>query len=458
MGRILDTAQSFGTTPFIRCGEQVFSYADVREGIEAWRRELPAHGIAPGEVVSIIGSFSPRATILMLALLENGNIVVPLDEHGEEEVGKRHAVARVSHCFRIARDRDVSHDRPGAGGEHPLLVEVRARQCGGIILFTSGTTGEGKAAVHVFDKLIEKFGYNGHKKPLKTLVFLKFDHIGGINTMLSVFMNGGCMTVAEDRSPAAICRLIERDKVELLPTTPSFLNMLILAKAHQTFDLTSLRMIAYGTEPMPESTLRTLAKLFPDVKLKQTYGLTELGIFSTQSKSNDSTYMAIREGDVRIKVVDGVLFVKADSAMLGYLNAPSPFDAEGWYNTGDRVEVKDGFLKVLGRQSESINVGGEKVYPAEVESVLLEMPNVKDVVVRKKESAILGHIVMATFVLQRDEQEAVLRKRLWEHCRGRLEPYKIPRHIVISKVDSVSSRLKRNRSERPLAPAGSHGG
>jgi acyl-CoA synthetase (AMP-forming)/AMP-acid ligase II len=445
MGTILETVRRFNDEIFIRHRDHAYSYAEIAEGIESWVARCPAMGIRPGDVVSVVGDFSPESTVLLLALLENGNIVVPLDAGGEEDISKRQAIAGVSHCFRRSGD-DFAHSRMEHARTHPLLEDLRNSASAGIILFTSGTTGESKAAVHSFQKLISKYIKQERRKPLRTLAFLKFDHIGGLNTLFSILMNGGCMTVAEDRSPADICRLIEKDKVELLPTTPSFLGMLILSKAYQDFDLSSLRLIAYGTEPMPQSTLNTLCRLLPDVKLKQTYGLTELGIFATRSRSNESTFMAIREGNAQCKVHNDVLFIKTESAMLGYLNADSPFDEDGWYNTGDKVKVEDGFIKILGRDSEAINVGGEKVYPAEVESLLLEMENVSDVAVGGKGSVISGQIVSAVFVLEEDESVDALRKRVWEHCRGRLESYKIPRLVAISKQHLVSSRFKKNRS------------
>ena len=94
-------------------------------------------------------------------------------------------------------------------------------------------------------------------------------------------------------------------------------------------------------------------------------------------------------------MVDGLLEIKAQSAMLGYLNAPSPFTEDGWFITGDAVEVDGEYFRILGRQSEMINVGGEKVYPAEVESVLQLMDGVEEVMVNGEENAITGQIVRA---------------------------------------------------------------
>ncbi len=95
------------------------------------------------------------------------------------------------------------------------------------------------------------------------------------------------------------------------------------------------------------------------------------------------------------KIVDGRLWIRAKSAMLGYLNAPSPFDADGFFDTGDLVEVDGEWLRILGRKSEIINVGGNKVFPMEVENALLELDNVEDVAVRGEPNPLTGQVVVA---------------------------------------------------------------
>ena len=445
MGFILNRMREAEDSVFIRHSGQAVTYRSAAEGIEAWLLRLPAMGIKPGEVVSLVGRFTPDSTLLLLALCENGNIVVPLDDETRENIDRRNTIACAAHCLKRDAAGEIHHKPITAGVTHPLITTLTESGEAGVILFTSGSTGESKAAVHALPRMLAKYKNACKKKPYNILVFLKFDHIGGLNTLFSVLMHGGTMTVVEDRSPQAVCRQIQDEQVEILPTTPSFLTMLIMSKVCDQYDLSSLKTITYGTEPMPEYTLKSLFKLFPKVNIKQTYGLTELGIFPTRSRADESTFMEIREGEIRTRIVNGVLHIKSDMAMLGYLNAESPFDHEGWYNTGDKVVVEDGFLKILGRDSEIINVAGEKVFPAEVESVLLDMDNVIDVAVEGKSSPITGQIVAAVFHLETEEDIASLRRRMIEHCRGRLEPFKVPRYVGISDYGLVSNRLKKSR-------------
>jgi acyl-CoA synthetase (AMP-forming)/AMP-acid ligase II len=146
------------------------------------------------------------------------------------------------------------------------------------------------------------------------------------------------------------------------------------------------------------------------------------------------------------KVVDHVLWIRSESAMLGYLNAPSPFDSEGWFNTQDVVDVDGEYLRILGRQTEIINIGGEKVYPAEVEGVLLGMDHVADVAVRGERNLIMGQVVLARLTLLRPEGLDSLKRRVREYCRDKLPRYAIPARIEISDQLQSGPRFKKIRT------------
>jgi acyl-CoA synthetase (AMP-forming)/AMP-acid ligase II len=141
--------------------------------------------------------------------------------------------------------------------------------------------------------------------------------------------------------------------------------------------------------------------------------------------------------------------VKAESAMLGYLNAPSPFDDEGYFDTGDKVEVDGEWLRILGRESEIINVGGSKVYPAEVEDALLQIEGVTDAAVHGEPHPITGQIVAATVVLDREESLPAFKLRMRLALKDKVPSFKIPAKVVISTEPVHSARFKRMR--KPVA-------
>jgi acyl-CoA synthetase (AMP-forming)/AMP-acid ligase II len=280
-----------------------------------------------------------------------------------------------------------------------------------------------------------------------TAAFLLFDHIGGFNTLSHCLLTGGTLVRLASRDAADVCRSIERHRIELLPATPTFLNMLLIGGAHTRADLSSLKLITYGTEVMPPATLRALTAALPGVTFKQTYGLSEVGILATKSKSDDSVWMKLGAGSA-IKVVDGVLWVKSETAMLGYLNAPSPFDAEGWLCTGDMVDVDGDYIRVRGRKEEIVNVGGLKVFPAEVEEQLLRAPHVTDAVVWGKKNAVTGFIVAASITKAPGVDAAVARQQILEHCRRHLDEFKVPRYIEFVDGQLHTERFKKAKAAR----------
>ena len=158
--------------------------------------------------------------------------------------------------------------------------------------------------------------------------------------------------------------------------------------------------------------------------------------------------------DYETKVVNGTLRIRAKCSMLGYLNAPNPFDAEGWFDTGDAV-IEDGeYLRILGRHSEIVNVGGQKVYPAEVEKVIAELPNVIDVAVSGEPHLLLGQVVVAVVQLSEAIPDLEFKRMLTHHCKGRLQPYMLPTKVRVVTGTLVNERFKKiRRQDTPLPVA-----
>ncbi|HEX2956978.1 MAG TPA: hypothetical protein VHO70_09095, partial [Chitinispirillaceae bacterium] len=197
----------------------------------------------------------------------------------------------------------------------------------------------------------------------------------------------------------------------------------------------------------PENLLKLLNKIFPGITLQQTYGLIELGVMRSKSEDNNSLWVKIGGDGYQFRVIDGMLQIKSDSAMIGYLNAASPFTDDGWFKTGDSVEVKGDYFKILGRNSELINVGGEKVYPQEVENVILSFNNVTDVIVYSEKNPLTGNIVCARININDDkiEQKQFL-SDLKKYCRQNLLPFKVPVKISIEQGPLYSERFKKTRN------------
>ena len=424
--------------------DKIYTYRELLAYIENDLAKL-RDCIPSPRVVSVEADFSPHAASLLLALIELGCVIVPLTESVAHQKDEFKDIAEVEASILLHKDDSFSFRKESRTASHEILSRLKKEHHPGLILFSSGSTGKSKAAVHDFLPLLEKFKVG--RKCMRMLTFLLFDHIGGVNTLLYVLSNTGCIITLDSRQPEAVCRSIEAYKAEVLPTSPTFINLLLLSEAYKKYDLSSLKMVTYGTEAMPESTLCRFHELFPDVRMLQTYGLSEIGIMRSKSRADDSLWVKIGGEDFETRVVDGLLEIKAKSAMLGYLNAPSPFTEDGWFKTGDEVLVDGEYFRILGRRSEMINVGGQKVFPAEVESVIQEMDGVEDVAVSGEANPMLGNIVKARVKLSTAEDAAAFKKRLRAFCKGRLEAFKIPQKIVLVDHMMTGERFKKMRRE-----------
>lgn len=423
------------------------TYRELVALVRAWQSRITA--LPTGSVVSLEGDYGPEAIAAFLALTVEKHVVIPLSPDSRAQHASFLDIADVEHRVRLNVDGDAadSVESTGRQARHPLYAELRARRRPGLILFSSGSTGRPKAALHDLSSLLAK--YEKRRQRLRTLVFLLLDHIGGVNTLFYTLSNGGVAVVSRDRSPAAVCDSIENRRVELLPTSPTFLNLLLLSGEPAARDLSSLKLITYGTEAMPASTLERANRAFPNARFLQTYGMTELGIMRSQSRASDSLWVRIGGEQFEWKVVDDRLWIRAQSAMLGYLNAPSPFDEDGFFDTGDLVETDGEWIRFLGRKNEVINVGGNKVHPAEVESTLLLMDNVADVVVSGEPHAMTGHVVRATVRLVRPEPPDEFRIRMRRFCADRLAAFKVPVRLRFTEEPIHSTRFKRVRNNEP---------
>ncbi len=423
--------------------DEICTYNNLLKKVKYWKGHLKKNKIQPGTVVGLEGDFSPNTIAILLCLIEMNCIIVPLDYSQHKKNQKKYTVAKLDFLIIINENDGVFLNKKNNKPDHKYYEILKENNRPGLVLFTSGSSGEPKAAVHDFSKLLDKF--QTKRKSLRTLNFLLFDHWGGLNTMFHTLSNGGIVIAVTDRRPDAICKLIEKYKIELLPASPTFLNLLILSGAYQRWDLSSMKIISYGTEPMPENTLYRLNQLFPKVKLQQTYGLIELGVLRSKSKNNESLWVKVGGEGYETRIVDGILQIKAKSAMLGYLNAQNPFTEDGWFITGDAVLQKGDYIKILGRKSEMINVGGEKVYPAEVESVIQEIDTVAEVTVYGEKNPIIGNIVCASVRLTKNEDPNVFISGLKKYCHGKLPKFKVPIKINIVDEDLYSERFKKKR-------------
>lgn len=413
--------------------------AIIMDGCEVFFEEIANSSqnhlseISQGDVVALIGDFDAVSISDIIHIIDKGAILVPLSPLTIEDHEYFFESASVNWVVSNGESKKIAERKYN---EH--LNTLRAKGHAGLVLFSSGTTGRPKAILHDLTLFLKRF--NTPRPTHRTLAFLLFDHIGGINTLLHTLFNSGTVICTSNREMQNVIKLCRDFEIEVLPTTPTFLRLMLISGAIPDEIPKSLKVITYGTERMDEGTLETLCSLLPEVDFRQTFGMSELGILRVKSKSRNSLFMRIGGEGVEWKVENDLLLIRSESRMLGYLNAPSPFDKDGWYQTNDLVQVDGEYVKVVGRNNDVVNVGGLKFLLSEVERVAYAHPEVELVSARAIANPITGQHVEITIQVQEDRQSN--EEKFKEYFGSILPNHMRPRKIILEKVN-VGHRHKK---------------
>lgn len=413
--------------PFLIHPQKNLKFTDI-----ANQDSIDLSQIKQGDVVALIGDFDPESILTLLRLIDLGAVIVPLTKETKDQHEYFFESALVDFIIEDLKIKIRSHKL-----KNVALEKLRNTNNAGLVLFSTGTTGRPKAILHDLTFFLKRF--ETPRPTLKTLNFLLFDHIGGLNTLLHTLFNQGTVVAPKERTIESILETCNEHQVEVLPTTPTFLRMMLLSGLIPAKVPSSLKLITYGTERMDQSTLNELCKLLPDIDFRQTFGMSELGILRVKSKSRDSLYMKVGGEGVETKVINNILYIRSESRMMGYLNADSPFDKDGWYNTNDVVDEKDGLYKVTGREGDVINVGGLKFMASEVELVAMKFPNILNVKVISRNNPLTGQHVEIDVQPNNDKFDLVEFK---QYLNDSLQSHMVPKRVKIIEI-TIGHRFKK---------------
>ena len=450
LSRFIARLEQYADRPCLHANGEWSRYSQLLAAVSRWEVRLSGLGLQRGSVIGLQSDFGLEAVGLLLAAWRRRHVVALVPLQGDVEAPLAAANACGAWCAGVVGELSW-RPRP-AGEESPLVSQLRDSGDAGVVIFTSGSSGAAKAALHEVERFLAKFAVPG--RALRTLGFLLFDHVGGLDTLLYTLSAGGSLVTTARRDPRSVCALIERTGVEVLPASPSFLRLLCLSGEAVRHDLRSLAIITYGAEPMDPSTLARVNETFPGVRISQKYGTTETGAPRTVSRGSDSLWVQLGGAGVETRIdPGGVLWIRGAGTLLGYLNAASPIDSDGWFCTGDLVECDGPWLRILGRASDVINVGGEKVSPADVERVILELEWVAAASVSGQSHPLMGQVVTARVSLVEGTDPAAAERRVRRHCLERLPRYKVPVTVDVAEggLSSMRQKLVRNVNARPVA-------
>lgn len=420
--------------------EQSYYYSELKSRIEFYIRDLSDKGLSQGASVLIRADYSLESISLLTALAVSKMIAVPLASSGFdlEEIIK---IAGIDAIYDLS-EGDCVFRKTDNSAKHILLDKLRTSAEPGIIFFSSGSSGKPKAALHNLNNLLKKYS-DAHKSYI-TLAFMLFDHIAGIDTLFYTLFAGGAIAVPTSRDAATVLKAIEKYRIEVMPVSPSFINLLLFASVPQDYDLSALKIVTFGSERMNATSLNNLRAALPsEVKIIQKYGATEFGSPVSRSKPDDPLWIKFDKEKFNYKIENGRLFVKTESSLLGYLTGESLSFTDGWLDTGDMAETDGEWLKILGRESDIINVGGQKVFPSEIEEILLRIDNIKNASVFAEANPIMGSIAGAKIQLFEEEPLENAKKRIRSYFKENSESYKTPVKIIISDEPLHTERFKK---------------
>jgi acyl-coenzyme A synthetase/AMP-(fatty) acid ligase len=327
----------------------------------------------------------------------------------------------------------------------PAVRATPALRSGGeVVLFSSGTTGPPRPAIHTWESLASRVRARPSLAGRRWLLGYGLTSFAGLQVFLHALANGGSLVVG-GAGPAEAARLAREQGVTHASGTPTFFRLL-LAQGEPA-DLAALKLvqITLGGEATDQGLLDSLRRRFPDARLTQIYASTELGVcFSVHDgrAGFPAAYLEGSERDARLRIVDGELHVAAPPAASGYLEADRVRRADApLFATGDLVERRGDRVVFLGRRGQSINVGGRKAFPTEIEAAVLEVAGVRAVRVSGLPSSLVGELVRAEVVLEPGVEPEAARRALLAHCRERLTPHMVPRRLeFVRSLEHTPSR------------------
>ncbi|MEQ9288861.1 MAG: class I adenylate-forming enzyme family protein [Cyclobacteriaceae bacterium] len=300
-----------------------------------------------------------------------------------------------------------------------------------LTLFTSGTTGIPKKISHNFNSITR---FITTTKSINNIWGFAYNptHMAGVQVFFQALLNGDAIVRLFNLTPNEIQREIKENHITHVSATPTFYRLLL--SSEETFP--SVLRITSGGEKFSKAIAYQLQIKFPNAKITNIYASTEAG---TLFASSNDVFSIKPEFEHLIKVENKELLIHC--SLLGKLNT----NIKEWYKTGDLVEnISEKPLKIrfISRKSDTINIGGYKVNPLEVEEIILSLPGIKNARVYSQTNSVLGNIICSEIVCENKEiTESSIRKLL----QAKIQEYKIPR--IIKFVNYITT-TKSGKLER----------
>jgi O-succinylbenzoic acid--CoA ligase len=442
--------------------QREISYRELYDVAGRMAGGLRQRGVDTGERVALIAHSGEWFAVAVHALIQCGAILVPinwrltaaeiawqLDDAGVRWILHDEDASNLAAEVQAVREQpseriELSH-LPMAAVQPLYRTDIPLQDIHAII-YTSGTTGRPKGAMITYGN--HWWSAMGSALQLgltaedKWLVPMPLFHVGGLAVLMRSLIYGTTAVVHDRFDATAVNDAIDEQRITLLSVVPTMLRRMLDARGGKRYPA-HLRCVLLGGSAAPRPLLEEALALGAPVA--QSYGLTEantqvctlhprdaLRKLGSSGKPLMPTEIAIEVDGRRARPgEEGEIIVRGPTVMAGYLNRPEATAAtlvDGWLHTGDIGYLdEEGYLYVLDRRKDLIVSGGENIYPAEVESVLLRHPAVSEAAVVGVADAEWGQVPVACLVLQPGAE--VSDEELIQFCREHLAGYKVPRRV-----------------------------
>ncbi|MEZ5785199.1 MAG: long-chain fatty acid--CoA ligase [Xanthobacteraceae bacterium] len=475
----------------IRDSERDITYAEFAERIRTACRRLVALGVKAGDVVAFLGLNHPELLALLFACIRRGAILLPLNwrlaplEHarvladadpraivvgteflGHADILRETVTAPAWFSLGAAPEGWREWDRI----EETESLEEAAEAASdrpALLCYTSGSTGSPKGVVLTQGALFWNAVNSAHMHDLtsadRVLTTLPMFHVGGLNIQTVPALHAGASVVLHAKfDPGAALEAIERHRITLAVFVPAQLTAMMEHPHWETADLGSLRVLTTGSTIVSEQFVRRVHRR--GVTLTQVYGSTETCPIASYVRREEAERKAGSAGlpalHCELRVVDhmgrdmpagedGEIIVRGPNVMREYWNAPdltAEAIRDGWYHSGDIGRFDDeGYLHVIARKHDMIISGGENIYPAEVEAVLADCPDIFEACVVGQPDERWGEAAVAAVV--RKPGARISEPQVMALFEGRIAHFKRPRAVFFVEMLPRNALGKVQREE-----------
>jgi long-chain acyl-CoA synthetase len=416
----------------VRDGERPveISYRRLDAECCAVARGLVEAGLRRGERVGVLSQNRFEMLAALFGVMRAGLVAVPISHKLPREA--------IDHIARDAELRAIFHDRGRKGLCPPWLRQIdfddpwgyatwkrtgpfetvspEPREVG-MMLYTSGSTGRPKGVLLSHDSqrwpLEKVLASSGPTPRHRFLVAAPLFHMNATFSVTEALVTGASVVLLPSFDARTYARAIERFRVTWLTSVPTMLALVAREREKgAAFDFSSVERVTMGSAPLTEALVDEVKDMFPGAVVENGYGTTEAGPLPfgdhpggipcpplSVGYPTSGSEVALREG---ASPDEGVLYMRGPMLMNGYHNLPertAEVMKDGWYRSGDIMRRdQDGFYHFVGRADDMFVVGGENVWPFEVERLLTRMPGVQDALVVPVADEIKGALPFAFVV------------------------------------------------------------